>query len=61
MGGDVAGSSEALATVGPKSGAAGPKPGREKGGKARLGECFWVFVLVIFVANLLNVVECVWL
>ena len=38
MGGDVAGSSEALATVGPKSGAAGPKPGRESEGKARLGE-----------------------
>ena len=39
LGDDVAGSSEALATVGPEWGAAGPKPGRESDGKARLGEC----------------------
>ena len=38
-GDDIAGFTEALPTMGPEWGAAGPKPGREKGGKARLGEC----------------------
>ena len=52
-GDDIAGFSEALATVGPKSGAAGPKPGRESDWKARLGECLGLVQREIDAADLL--------
>lgn len=55
VGDDIAGFTEVQAMVGPKSGAAGPRTGREKGRKVRLGECFWLVERVFEVADLLVV------
>ena len=55
LGDDIAGFTEVLAMVGPKSGAPGPGPGRENGRKVSLGECFWLEERANEVADLLVV------
>ena len=55
FGGDIAGFTEVQAMVGPKWGAPGLRPGREKGRKVRLGECFWLVQRANKVADLLVV------
>ena len=55
LGDDIAGFTEVQAMVGPKSGAPGPRTGREKGRKVRLGECFWLVQRANEVADLLVV------